>query len=62
MIPELGNHPAKMVIDRINEKLNEICKLGNKEKKEVIKAKAEVRSKSFHPEWATLIDILEKII
>lgn len=60
--PELGNHPAKMVIDRINEKLNEICKLGNKEKKEVIKAKAEVRSKSFHPEWATLIDILEKII
>ncbi|MFH3654404.1 hypothetical protein [Acinetobacter nosocomialis] len=60
--PVLGNHPAKMVIDRINEKLNEICKLGNKEKKEVIKAKAEVRSKSFHPEWATLIDILEKII
>lgn len=60
--PVLGNHPAKMVIDRINEKLNEICKLGDKEKKEVIKAKAEVRSKSFHPEWATLIDILEKII
>lgn len=59
--PAIESHPAKLVINKINEKLDALSKVSIKEKKSVLKARSEVRSGSYHPEWADLIEILERM-
>ena len=59
--PEIENHPAKQVINRINEKLDALSRLSNKQEDLVIKARADVRSGYYHSEWADLIVIMEKM-
>ncbi|WP_374855146.1 hypothetical protein ACEWX4_13550 [Acinetobacter indicus] len=59
--PAIESHPAKLVINKINEKLDALSKVSIKEKKSVLKARSEVRSGNYHPEWADLIEILERM-
>lgn len=59
--PEIKNHPAKLVINKINEKLDALSGLSTKQKDSVLKARAAVRFRNYHSEWADLIGILEKM-
>ena len=52
-------HPACLVIDRINLKLNAIAKSSAIREQWVVEARDSIRASHYHPQWSGFINLLE---
>lgn len=60
--PNLGSHPAKDIITRIEQKIEKLRELGDSEKKWVRKAEGLIMSGEYHPDWSDTILLLEEMM
>lgn len=59
--PNNGNHPAKLIVERLNEKIDGLRALSDKAEKWIVKAQNEVQSGEYHPDWNNLILLLDEM-
>lgn len=60
--PHNGNHPAKDIITRIEQKIEHLKELGDSEKKWIVQAEASVMSGDYHSDWSDSILLIEEIM
>lgn len=60
--PSLENHPAKLLIERINEKIDRLKSLSKTQEKWIVKAQMEVQSGEYHPDWMDYILLLQEMV
>lgn len=58
---DLNTNPAKHVVDRLTTKLEAIARVDSKCASWVNKARNQIRSSVFHPEWESHITVLEEL-
>lgn len=60
--PSLDNHPAKFLIERINQKIDRLKSLSETQEKWIAKAQMEVQSGVYHSDWIDYILFLEEMV